>query len=362
MSSQVNQMGSNRWAWISWSLAAGSDHMTRPARDGGRQRARRRRRVAPELLWLEDRRLLSTVNATSTTSTPTVNKAVPTVADYEGADTSGTNLGSTAPTPVGTYTVVLTYGGTFTVTPIGIATYTEAQAAPITPDVSLSASTGSAVYGQSITFVATVSAPFRVATGTFTFSDGGTTLGVVNLNAAGQATLTTSALAIGSHSITASYSGDADDQGVTTTPVVESVVQANTQVVLVPQPGFKKKKLVSLSLKAEVKPIAPGGGVPSGTLTFEVKTKSKKTPEKMLGIATLNSDGTATLAVKPKSVLNEPITLVYSGDVDFASSTSSPTTLTQEGLESLARPMLSLQLRGHRRTEAGLTIGRHPPG
>ena len=125
-----------------------------------------------------------------------------------------------------------------------------------------------------------------------------------------------------------------------------SVGRAGTQVVLVPQPVFKKKKVVSLGLEAEVQPMAPGGGVPTGTVTFEIQVKSKKkVTEKVLGTATLGG-GSATLTVKPKSVLKKPITIVYGGDADFLSGTMSPPTLTQAALKSLARPMVALQARG----------------
>jgi hypothetical protein len=64
--------------------------------------------------------------------------------------------------------------------------------------------------GQSVTFTATVSpvSPGTgTPTGTVTFKDGATVLGTTNL-AAGQASFTTSALSVGGHAITASYSGD----------------------------------------------------------------------------------------------------------------------------------------------------------
>ena len=129
-------------------------------------------------------------------------------------------------------------------------------------------------------------------------------------------------------------------------PFAESVSKAGTQVVLVPQPVFKKKKVVSLGLKAEVEPTAPGAGVPTGTLTFEIAMKKKKkVTEKVLGTATL-SGGSATLSVKPSSVLKKPITIVYAGDADFTSSTITPPSLTQSALKSLARPMLALSHRG----------------
>src|SRR5205085_3433033 len=67
------------------------------------------------------------------------------------------------------------------------------------------------VFGQSVTFTATVAAVAPgsgTATGSVVFSDGTTVLGTATVNGQGQATLTTAALGLGSHSITADYSGD----------------------------------------------------------------------------------------------------------------------------------------------------------
>ena len=88
------------------------------------------------------------------------------------------------------------------------------------------------------------------------------------------ATLTTSAMAVAPHSITAIYSGDADAQGTTSTPVAESVAKAGIQIVLVPRPHLKKGKVVSVGLAAEVIPMTPGGGMPTGALTFRLKQKA----------------------------------------------------------------------------------------
>jgi hypothetical protein len=64
-----------------------------------------------------------------------------------------------------------------------------------------------------VTFTATVSsAADSPPTGAMTFSDGPSSLGMATL-ASGQATLTTSSLAIGSHSITGQYSGDRISSG-----------------------------------------------------------------------------------------------------------------------------------------------------
>lgn len=69
----------------------------------------------------------------------------------------------------------------------------------------LSSSTNPSLFGQSVTFTATVSSKTGdTPTGTATFSDGPTNLGTVALTS-GEASFTTSSLSIGSHSITAQY-------------------------------------------------------------------------------------------------------------------------------------------------------------
>ena len=95
--------------------------------------------------------------------------------------------------------------------------------------------------------------------------------------------------------------------------------------MLVPHPVFQKKKLKSIGLTAEIKPVSPGGGVPNGgTVTFEfVKKHRKKVKVTVLGTtAVINGD--ATLSFKPNKVLNEPLTIVYSGDPDDLSGTVTP--------------------------------------
>ena len=115
----------------------------------------------------------------------------------------------------------------------------------------------------------------------------------------------------------------------------ESVSQAATAIVLVPHAVLKgKKKLKAVELTAEIEPVAPGGGVPTGQVTFEfVKKHRKKVKVKTLGTAEL-SGGEATLTFKPNQVLNEPLTIVYSGDPDFLASTMSPPKLTKSGIAS----------------------------
>jgi len=78
--------------------------------------------------------------------------------------------------------------------------------------------------GQAVTFFATVpSQGGATPTGTVTFICGGTKLGVSSLNSSGVATLTTSKLAVGSHRVTATYSGNANFPSSTSQVLIQTV-------------------------------------------------------------------------------------------------------------------------------------------
>ncbi len=180
-----------------------------------------------------------------------------------------------------------------------------------------------------------------VPSGSVIFSDGGTTLGTVALDGSGRAALTTTALSLGSRSITAAYSGNTEFPAVTSGATSESVARSGSQIMLVPHGVLKKKKVVSLGLEARIVSLAPGGGVPSGTVTFELMQKKKV---KILGTVSL-SGGAAMLAVKPNGVLKKSITILYGGDADFQASTLAAPTLTPGSLTAMARPAASLPAR-----------------
>ncbi len=78
------------------------------------------------------------------------------------------------------------------------------------PTVTLKSSASSFSAGKSVTFTSTVVGGSVKTTGTVTFFDGATVLGTVTLNTSGVATYATSTLSVATHSITASYGGDAN--------------------------------------------------------------------------------------------------------------------------------------------------------
>jgi hypothetical protein len=82
-------------------------------------------------------------------------------------------------------------------------------------------SSGAAVVGKSVTFTATVTGTGSPS-GTVTFKDGPTTLGTAPVSGT-HATLITSSLSVGVHSITAVYSGDANFQSSSSTALSQTV-------------------------------------------------------------------------------------------------------------------------------------------
>jgi len=84
----------------------------------------------------------------------------------------------------------------------------------------LSSSNGTAPVGQSVTLTATVTG--TSPTGTVTFKDGGTTVGSSALNG-GVATLSASSLALGSHTLTAEYAGDTNNDPSTSGSVMIAI-------------------------------------------------------------------------------------------------------------------------------------------
>jgi len=82
--------------------------------------------------------------------------------------------------------------------------------------------------GQAVTLTATVTTSGSTApTGTVTFYDGTTTLGTSTLNGSGVATYTTSSLAVGQHSMTTVYGGDANNAGSTSSVLTQTVNAAD---------------------------------------------------------------------------------------------------------------------------------------
>ncbi len=142
---------------------------------------------------------------------------------------------------------------------------------PAATSTSLASSASTALVGTPVTFTATVApSTSGTPTGLITFYDGLNTLGSSALNASAQATLTTTSLALGSHNISASYSGDTSFAPSTSAPLVQSIVAG---VSVTPNPvNF--------------------GGVALGTKTAAVKVTVKNLGTTAVSISSVGVTGT----------------------------------------------------------------------
>ncbi len=173
------------------------------------------------------------------------------------------------------------------------------------------------VYGQPVTFTATVSVSGPGAgapSGTITFADGATPLGTFPVNSGTnfQASVTTSSLSVSQHAITATYSGDGNFLG-SNSSVIQKVNRAQTSTVVVSS-NNPAQTGQPVTFSATVLPVAPGAGLPTGTVRFSVNGAN-------LGGPVTLSGGAAT---SPEFASLSPGTYViratYSGDPNFVTS------------------------------------------
>jgi VCBS repeat-containing protein len=174
----------------------------------------------------------------------------------------------------------------------------------------VSSSKNPTVFGQAVSFTATVSATSGTPTGTVTFLDGATTLGTATLDSTGAGSFTTSSLAVGNHSITASYSGDIHFNASTSSAFTQ-IVNLDVPTVAVnvsPNPSVFGQPLVAT---ATVSATAPGSGTPTGTVMFLDGITS-------LGTANLvNGQASFTISAALTSGLHS-IMATYAGDGSFS--------------------------------------------
>ncbi|TDC20740.1 Ig-like domain repeat protein [Streptomyces sp. 8K308] len=240
----------------------------------------------------------------------------PTLTGTLGA--GGVATASTAVLPPGTYTVAATYSGDVNFTgSSGTGTHTVSQAGTTT---TVTSAPDPSVYCQAVTFTATVAASSGsscVPTGTVTFVvAGGPTL-TGALDGSGVATATTSALAAGLYTATATYSGDVNFTGSSGTDT-HTVNQANTTMLLTTVPDSSTVG-ETVTLAAVVAPVPPGAGVATGTVDFVVTGGPT-----IIGVP-LDDNGFAITDTDAIGVGTQTVTATYSGDANFTASSDTDT-------------------------------------
>lgn len=268
--------------------------------------------------------LTATVAHTAGSASPTG-----TVTFYDGTSVLGTAQPSgsgvatfnTTSLAAGNHTLGATYSGD--------ANYAASSANPVTFDVSTIAttttvvsSTATANVGAQVSFTATVAHASGAAapTGTVTFFDGATPLGTAQLGSGATAVLTTSSLAIGNHTVTATYSGDQNYGGsASAVGAAVSITAIATTTTLSGPATIVVGSTLNLTMN-----VTAAAGTPGGTVTL---TDGANT----LGTVTLQS-GAGSFSISTLAIGTHSIVASYAGNGTFAGSQSAALAVVVTGL------------------------------
>jgi hypothetical protein len=280
------------------------------------------------------------LTATVTAVSPGTGIPTGTVTFKNGMTTLGTGTLSsgvatcTTSLATGSYSITAVYGGA--------SDYANSTSAPLNQvvnkadtAVTLISSPPTSVFGQAVTFTATLAVVTPGAgtpTGTVTFREGSTTLGTGSLNS-GQAVFQTSGLSVGSHSVTATYNADSNFNASTSGAVIQTVGKSSTSTTL-SSSANPASMGQSITLTAHVTSVSPGGGIPaSGSVDFMEGTTKLGTGNQ--------SGGHATLTLPNLPVGSHSITAIYGGDGNYNGSMSTAFTQTINDRSWLFLPFIA---------------------
>ncbi len=234
---------------------------------------------------------------------------------------SGTAICATALATAGIHTITASYGGDTNFLGSTSSTFDQVVNQAATATV-VSSAVNPSVTGQPVTYTAVVSviAPGAgTPTGAASFMDGATAIGgcLAQPLIGGVASCTVGYNAVGTHTITAAYGGDTNDLSSTAPALTQTVDQAATTTAVASSvnPSVAGQ---ALTITATVSVTAPGAGTPTGAVDFE----SGGATITGCGAQPASGSGTAACVTSFPTVGTYPITAVYSGDTNFAGSTS----------------------------------------
>jgi len=263
------------------------------------------------------------------TVTHTAGSAAPTgsVSFYDGGSLlgSGTLSGNAASyslstLAVGTHSITAVYSGDGNYAGSS-STAMQLIVAAAASALSIAASPTSAVFETPILFTATLTPASSVYVGeSIKFYQGTTQIGTGTLNAAGTATFSTSALNVGTDSITAQYAGDTDYSGSVTPTAAQVVISAMPTTVSLTASPATVVAGTAVQLSTVVHPQS-GAVIPGGTISYSDSGTS-------IGQSTLNASGTATFSISSLAVGTHSITASYAATGNFGGSTSTAASVT----------------------------------
>jgi sugar lactone lactonase YvrE/plastocyanin len=171
--------------------------------------------------------------------------------------------------------------------------------------------------GKPVTLTVTVTSPTGTPTGNVIFRDGATNIGQGTLNAQGVATLSTSALVTGPHTLTAVYQGDSSYLTSTSASLVETISLATTGLTLA-----SPASPVDVGTTVTFTSVLTGNGVaPAGALTLHDGSA-------VIATQNVTNTGTFTFSISSLAIGTHTLTAVYAGDANNSPATSNAIAIT----------------------------------
>ena len=177
---------------------------------------------------------------------------------------------------------------------------------------------GTCFYGQSVTLSVQMWDQDHdndwIPTGTIEFFDGSTSLGTATVNGSGVATITlvgpTSPI-VGSHSLTAQYSGDSDFSAITSTVTTHVITKASSSgVVTTTVTSSLNPSVYGDTVTLSISVVSSVGIQPTGTVSVMDGATN-------LGTLPLDSSGNASITIPVFTAGTHTITVTYSGDSNY---------------------------------------------
>jgi hypothetical protein len=270
------------------------------------------------------------VTFTASVTTSGAGQPTGTVTFLDGATVLGTAAvqnGTASLTTIlatGTHAITTTYSGDATFAASSSAALTQTvNASSTSTTATVTSSRNPSKTGQSVTLTGRVTSPAGTPAGTIEFLDGGVVIGTATLSG-GQATLTTTALPVGSHAITVRYLGSATMPPSLSATLVQVVNTSSTTVkstttTLTASPStgsYGTQTTFSVS-------VAPPmfNSAPTGNVVFTIDGVSST----VVALTTSNGKGVATLSTSTLPRGKHLVTVTYMGSGTYAGSTATLT-------------------------------------
>jgi len=191
--------------------------------------------------------------------------------------------------------------------------------------------TNPSVVGQNYTAsgsVTVVAPGGGIPAGTVTVSDGAVTSPPCTLNGSGAYICTLASTSTGSKTLTATYAGNANYLTSSATHA-QTISKASTTTMLTTVTSNPSVVGQNYTASGSVAVVAPGGGIPAGTVTVSDGTVTSPS-------CTLNGSGAYTCTLASTTAGNKTLTATYAGNANYLASSATHTQTINKAATTLS--------------------------